>query len=187
MIIFPEMDILEEKQRRQIEVGKPASTALVTALFQCSGGRTGSHKLHIVVSIHQRFEIDFPIFEILYLVEKHIEFLLAVFLAKYLLCQSEQQFQKNIVIDWCFHRNVDYVLRRNALVYESLDGMIEHYRLAHSARTHQDKRTLNADILHQWVEDVEIEAGSHHLIVGRYLAFCPPRVVYLQPALYLFL
>ena len=181
MLIFLKMDIFEEKQRRQIEIGKPARSAFVAALFQCRSSRTGSHKLHVVISIYQGFQIDFPVFEILYLVEENIKFFLAVFLIQYLFCQRKQLLQEDIIINRGFHRNIGDILRRYALVYQPLDGMIEHHRLTHSARSHQDEGTLNADILYQWIEDVEIEARTHLLIVRRYPALRPPRVVYLQP------
>ena len=51
------MDILKEKQWRQIEISKPPGSALIAALLECCSCRTRCHKFHIVVCIHQRLKI----------------------------------------------------------------------------------------------------------------------------------
>ena len=105
------MDILKEKQWRQIEISKPPGSALIAALLECCSCRTRCHKFHIVVCIHQRLKIYLPVFQILYLVKKDIKLLLALLLAKNLTCQIKQLLQKNIVIYRSLHRHINDILR----------------------------------------------------------------------------
>ena len=178
MLLMVQLKVFVEQQRRQMEIGEASGTALYALFLQCRRRTTRGHKTHVGKRIDQRFEVNFPIFQVLHLVEKDI---IPLFGRKRLPNGLErnvhQLFEGNSIVNRRFHRKINEILWRNTLINKALYGMINHHRLPDTARSHQDKSPFDTHIAHHRMETVKISPRHQCLEIFANNPTRPPRVV----------